>query len=129
VIANPEAVRALFTTKNSFNHFPVDAVTQKIGTAACKDRDYYRDLCAVIVKTRDGFVSGIRAAGWEVLPSMTNFVFARKKGLEGRAVYEALKAQGILVRHFDIPGITDFVRISIGTGDEMQRLAEIMKGV
>jgi len=129
VIANPGLIRALFTTKNSFNHFPVDAVTQAIGTAACRDREYYRSLCATIAKTRDGFASALRASGWEVLPSMTNFVFTRKKGLEGRAVYEALKANGILVRHFNIPGITDFVRISIGTPEDMLRLAEIMKGV
>ncbi len=129
VIANPGLIRALFTTKNSFNHFPVDAVTQAIGTAACRDREYYRSLCATIAKTRDGFASALRASGWEVLPSMTNFVFTRKKGLEGRAVYEALKANGILVRHFNIPGITDFVRISIGTPEDMLRLAGIMKGV
>ncbi len=129
VIANPELIRALFTTKNSFNHFPVDIVTQKIGIAACQDHSYYRNLCAIIAKTRDSFANALHDAGWEVLPSMTNFVFARKKGLEGRSVYEILKANGILVRHFNIPGITDFVRISIGKPDDMFRLAQIMKGV
>ncbi len=129
VIANPALIRALFTTKNSFNHFPVDALTQRIGIAACEDSDYYLKVCETIGRTRDGFAETLRGAGWEVLPSMANFVFTRKKGLSGRTIYETLKAGGILVRYFDIPGITDFVRISIGKPDEMLRLVDAMKGV
>ncbi len=127
MIANPELIRAVCTTKNSFNHFPVDILTQKIGIASCRDWAYYRDLSLRIQKTRDDFASALGLAGWDVLPSLTNFVFARKKGLDGQAVYELLKANGILVRFFNHPGITDFVRISIGTDGEMKSLLEIMK--
>jgi histidinol-phosphate aminotransferase len=129
VVANPDLVRALFTTKNSFNHFPVDALTQRIGIASCDDWPYYRRINGEIMKTRDAFADGLRAAGWDVLPSLTNFVFARKVGHEGRAVYEAIKREGFLVRFFDIPGITDFVRISIGLPEDMSRLLDIMKKI
>jgi len=129
VIANPELISAIFTTKNSFNHFPVDALTQRIGVAACGDAGYYRRINDEITRTRDSFAAELRAAGWEVLPSLANFVFARKSGLGGREAYEAIKRGGVLVRHFDSPGISDFLRISIGTGEDMARLLEIMKGL
>lgn len=129
VVANPEMIDALFTTKNSFNHFPVDVLTQKIGIASCDDWLYYKKINALIVATREEFAKGLRDAGWDVLPSMTNFVFARKPGRDGKAVYEAIKAKGILVRFFNIPGITDFVRISIGMPEDMRGLLAIMKGV
>jgi len=129
VIANPPLIEHLFTTKNSFNHFPVDALTQKIGIASCRDRRYYEGINGEIMKTRDWFASELKRAGWEVLPSLANFVFARKPGLEGKAAYEAIKARGILVRFFNSPGITDFVRITIGTGEQMRALLDVMKGI
>lgn len=126
VIANPDLIKAIFTTKNSFNHFPVDVLTQKIGIASCEDRSYYEKINAMIVKTRDSFAASLVAAGWDVLPSKANFVFARKVGKTGKDVYEHIKRSGILVRYFDIPGITDFVRISIGTDEDMTRLLGVM---
>lgn len=129
VVANPEVIRAILTVKNSFNHFPVDALTQTIGIAACSDPDYYRSINGRIMRTRDAFSSGLVSSGWDVLPSKTNFVFARKPGRTGREVYEAIKKEGILVRHFDIPGISDFVRISIGTEGDMEALLAVMKRI
>ncbi len=127
MIANPELTDAVFTTKNSFNHFPVDTLTQSIGIAACKESEYYREINSMIQETREVFASGLREAGWEVLPSLSNFVFARKNGTDGITVYNTLKSAGILVRFFNHPGITDFVRITIGRNDDMKRLLEVMK--
>ena len=59
-----------------------------------------------------------------MLPSQTNFVFAKKDSLKGKVAYEALKTKGILVRRFDIPGIEDFLRISIGTKEDMNALKQ-----
>ncbi len=128
VIANPPVIKALFTTKNSFNHFPVDALTQKIGIASCRDPDYYRGINGEIVRTRDRFARALAESGWQVLPSRANFVFARFPGRSGREVYELIKSRGILVRHFDKDGIRDFVRISIGTAEQMDALLAVMKG-
>jgi len=129
VIANPPLIDAIFTTKNSFNHFPVDVLTQKIGIASCNDWRYYRKINGTIAETRDYFSGVLRNAGWEVLPSLANFVFTRKAGLSGKKAYEEIKKHGILVRYFDIPGITDFVRISIGTLEDMKRLASVMNTI
>lgn len=127
VVANPELIAALFTTKNSFNHFPVDLLAQRIGIASCNDTAYYKKINAAIIDTRDKFSAGLRAAGWDVLPSMANFVLTRKSGLDGKHIYESIKQSGILVRYFNIPGITDFVRISIGTPEDMDKLLGVMK--
>jgi len=75
------------------------------------------------------FAQEITAYGWTVLPSLANFVFTRKEGLSGKSIYEAIKREGILVRHFSQPGIEDFVRISIGTPEQMKKLSGVMKGV
>jgi histidinol-phosphate aminotransferase len=129
MIANPELIDAVFTTKNSFNHFPVDALTQKIGIASCTDSKYYREICIKISETRDNFSAQLRNAGWEVLPSMANFVFVRKDGFDGEKVYNAVKSMGILIRYFNKPGISDYVRITIGKPEDMKALFEIMQGI
>jgi histidinol-phosphate aminotransferase len=129
VVASPELIRTLTTVKNSFNHFPVDVVTQTAGVAACKDVMYYEKNARQIVHERESFSEFLTQNGWLVLPSATNFVFARHRELGGHDVYQKIKAQGILVRHFATPGIEDFVRISIGTPDEMAQLREAIAGI
>lgn len=128
-VAKPEIIKAFHTTKNSFNHFPVDALTQALGIATCKDALYYQEINAQICATRDSFAQGLQKAGWDVLPSKTNFVLAQKKGLSGVSIYEAIKKQGILVRHFNTPGISNFVRISIGLEKDMEHLLSIMQNM
>lgn len=129
MIADPKLIDAVFTTKNSFNHFPVDVLTQKIGIASCNDSIYYEKLCSKIGETRDKFSAKLRDAGWEVLPSMANFVFVRKEGLAGEMIYNAVKSNGILIRYFNKQGISDYVRISIGTEEDMEKLFGIMEGI
>lgn len=129
IVAAPELIRAVTTVKNSVNHFPADIICQTAAAAACSRTTYYRGTTVSIVTTRDEFRQSLLNAGWDVLPSQTNFVFARKAGKTGREVYEAVKAEGILIRHFDIPGILDFVRITIGTPEQMNLLLEVMEKI
>ena len=131
-VAHPEAINALKKTKNSFNHFPIDALTQCAASSVCKNWRYYAGTCSRICSERDAFSRILQEAGWTVLPSQTNFVMVKKGGLEGKAqlsgaqVYEALKAQGFLVRHFAGKATDDFVRITIGTQEQMRSLAAVM---
>ena len=67
--------------------------------------------------------------GWHILPSKANFLFAEKKGIPGEEIYLKLKERGILVRHFNTDGIKDFVRISIGTKNDMAGVLEQMKNM
>ncbi|MBO4704386.1 MAG: histidinol-phosphate transaminase [Spirochaetaceae bacterium] len=129
IVASPELRNAVTTVKNSFNHFPADNLCQEAAKAAAADCAYYRKITKQIVVDRDQFRNELIAAGYEVLPSSTNFVFARHKSLSGKQVYELVKKEGILIRHFDIPGVEDFVRITIGTAEQMRQLADVMKNL
>ncbi len=123
-IANEPLIEGLFTVKDSFNSYPLDQLALYLGEVALSDEAHYRSMREKIVKTRDRFCLRLRELGWTVLPSKTNFVFARKEGVAGKRVYEFLKSRGILVRHFAIPGIQDFVRITIGLDEDMDRLLQ-----
>jgi histidinol-phosphate aminotransferase len=127
VIAQQPLIKALFTVKDSFNSYPTDMLSQKIGEIAVSDGTYYEEINNEIIKTRDLFSQNAASLGWRVLPSKANFVFASIPGISGREIYERLKERGILVRYFDIPGIHDFVRITIGKSNEMDRLLNEMK--
>jgi histidinol-phosphate aminotransferase len=126
-VTSPESVRVLTTVKNSFNHFPVDALAQVAGEAACRDAAHYARNAAAIARRRDGFSAFLSRRGWTALPSLANFVFARKDGIGGRTAYEKIRGEGILVRHFAQDGIEDFVRVTIGTDAQMDALEKVME--
>lgn len=127
IVANPEIVNLVTTVKNSLNHFPIDAVSQVAGIAACENPDYYVDCAKKVVSERESFIKFLREKGWFVNESQTNFVLARNPKMQGEKVYEEIKKQGILVRHFSTRGIEDFVRITIGNHDEMNALKNVIE--
>lgn len=129
IVSNPKLIECVTTVKNSFNHFPVDFLTQTAGIAACSDVAYYVGCAKKVASVRDDFVSFLRAKGWFVIDSCTNFVFAKKDGVPGEETYRAIKADGILVRHFSTPGIEEFLRITIGTEEQMEALKKIMEKI
>lgn len=126
-VSNPELIKTLFCVKDSFNHFPVDYLAQVAAKAACKDVAYYVNTAKMICKERDLFAKFLQEKGWEVLPSATNFIFTYKKGIKGKAAYEYIKSKGILVRRFDIPGIEEYLRITIGNHEQMEELRKIFQ--
>ena len=121
-VASPELIQVLHRVKDSFNHFPVDVLAQKAGVAACQSTSYYEDCTKKIVEQRDDFIGFLRNLGWQVLDSSTNFIFTTKPGVSGRQVYQTLKEAGILVRRFDTPGIEEYLRITVGTAQQMAQL-------
>ena len=121
-VASPELIQVLHRVKDSFNHFPVDVLAQKAGVAACQSISYYEDCTKKIVEQRDDFIGFLRNLGWQVLDSSTNFIFTTKPGVSGRQVYQTLKEAGILVRRFDTPGIEEYLRITVGTAQQMAQL-------
>lgn len=125
-VANPELINSIFTVKNSFNHFPVDFLAQTAGKAACENYSYYEENAKKIVNERNLLTEFLRSKNWFVIESKTNFIFAKKDGMGGTSIYEAVKKAGILIRHFDTPGIDDFVRITIGTKNQMDRLKKVL---
>jgi histidinol-phosphate aminotransferase len=129
VMAGREVIDALVTVKDSFNSYPVNSLTQRIGEIALLDEPYYRSINNRIIGTRERFTSALGKLGWTVLPSKANFVFARRQGAPGKEIYMKLKERGILVRHFNGEKTRDFVRITIGTEEDMQGLLGEIKNL
>ena len=121
-IACPELIRDLNTIKYSTNPYNVNSLTQAAGYAALVDNDYYMANCKRIIETREYTTKALKNLGFEVIPSKTNFVFAKSEAIGGGELYERLKERGILVRHFTAQRIKDYNRITIGTREEMETL-------
>ena len=129
IVASPEIVNYITTVKNSLNHFPIDAIAQCAGITACKNPAYYCECAKKVVDEREKFQDFLREQGWIFIPSKTNFVLAKNPKISGEKVYEEIKKQGILVRHFSTKGIEDFVRITIGTESQMNALKTAIKNI
>lgn len=129
IVANPELVNIVTTVKNSVNHFPLDVVAQVSGKAACGDVAYYAETSRKVAQVRDDFYNFLCDKGFYVLKSQTNFLFAKHPSISGDELYQKVKAQGLLIRHFNTPGIEDFVRITIGTPEQMSELRKAIEGI
>lgn len=128
-IGNKDLIQGLDRVKNSFNSYPLDALAINGAVAAFQDKDYFEQCCAEIIRVREWVAGELEALSYLVLPSKSNFLFARHPRIDGATLYAALKKKGILVRHFDVARIQDYVRISIGTHKDMARLLAALKSL
>lgn len=126
-IGSRELICDLDKIKYSTNPYNVNRMTMAAGVAAVRDNGYYMENCRKIIKTREYVTGELEKTGFYVLPSKANFVFARHKRLTGEFLYSELKKRGILVRHFDSEKIKDYIRITIGTKEDMDALLAILK--
>ena len=117
----------LLDVKYSFNSYTMDSLTMKIGKAAMEDMDYFAETTAKIIKTREWTKQQLKALGFSFTDSYANFIFARPQDGDARALFEALKQEKIYVRYFNKPRIDDYLRISIGTQEEMEVLIGFLK--
>ena len=115
--------------KYSTNPYNINRLTLLLGEATVDAEDYYQSKCAAIRSTRNWTAGQLRELGFTVLPSDANFLFAKSNAIGGQELYEALKARGILVRHFTNPRIADFNRITIGTAEQMLVFINTVKEV
>lgn len=118
-VAQPAVIHEMMKVKDSYN---VDAVAMIAAAAAIADQEYAREKWEQIKSERERVTAELVQLGWSVLPSRANFLLARAPDGRGREAYLGLKAQGILVRYFDRPGLTDKIRITIGQSHENNAL-------
>jgi histidinol-phosphate aminotransferase len=118
-VAQPQVIREMMKVKDSYN---VDAIATCAAAAAIQDQEYAREKWDQIKNERERVSSELTQLGWTVLPSRANFILAAAPDGRGRDAYLGLKAQGILVRYFDRPGLTDKIRITIGQSQENNAL-------
>ncbi|MEE4109566.1 MAG: histidinol-phosphate transaminase [Halieaceae bacterium] len=125
-----ELIDALVRVKDSFNSYPVDVVAQRAALAAVRDPAWYDDCSRRVIRNREALRASLTELGFEVVPSSANFLFVRHPGHEGRALFAALRERGIIVRRWDLPRIDQYLRISVGTEEHIERvgaaLAEIV---
>lgn len=129
-VASAPLIRDLNKLRYSTNPYNINRVTLAAGLAAVNDNDYYMNNCKKIIETRAHTAEMLKNLNFTVLPSKSNFVFAKYNGiLSGGDIYRALKQKGVLVRHFEKEGIEDYLRITIGSDDQMNILFAKLKEI
>ena len=122
-----ELIEDLEKLKYSTNPYNVNRLTMMLGCETVDAEPYYQEVSEKIQAARAWAVDALQNLGFQVLPSKANFIFAGYPGVSGAELYSGLRQRGILVRHFTKERIKDFVRITIGTQEQMERLAEALQ--
>ncbi|MCU7905181.1 MAG: histidinol-phosphate transaminase [Candidatus Thiodiazotropha sp. (ex Epidulcina cf. delphinae)] len=128
-IGDAELIEGLERVKDSFNSYPIDRLASAAAIASFEDDAYFRQTCQQVIDSRKQLTAGLRAIGFLVLPSAANFVFTRHPELDAETIAAKLRRAGVIVRHFKQPRIDRFLRITVGTQDQNERLVTILKGM
>ena len=123
---HPALIEALERVKNSFNSYPLDRVAIVAAVAAMEDEAYFEQCRKAVVATRDTLTAALTQLGFDVLPSAANFIFARHPQRDAAELAKALRDKSIIVRHFKLPRIDQFLRITVGTDAECQALTDAL---
>ncbi len=125
-VGNAELIAGLNTVKNSFNSYPVDRLAQAGALGAIRDEDYFRATTAKIINTRSQAINNMRALGFSVCDSATNFLFVTHEKVSAKTLQDGLRERDILVRRWDEPRISNYLRITVGTKEEMEKLYQAL---
>jgi histidinol-phosphate aminotransferase len=126
-VGHKDLIDALDRVKNSFNSYPLDRIAEAAAVVAFEDEAYFAQCRDKIIATRDWTISELQKLGFKVLPSQANFVFAEPVGKNAADIAQHLRDHKILVRYFNKPRINQFLRITIGTDEQMQALINALK--
>lgn len=128
-IGNEELIKAMNSVKFSINSYTMNAPSIQLGCASVKDKDYFSKCIRQIKDTRDYTVENLERLQFKVLPSDANFVFATHIRYKAGDIFNALKERKIYVRHFKKPRIDNYLRISVGTDDEMRKFFKVLRDI
>lgn len=128
-MASKELISDLEKIKYSTNPYSVNRLTMAAGIAAVDDYDYYRQNCQRIMKTREKTALALKNLGFEMTDSKTNFIFAKTARMSGKELFQRLKDNGILVRRFDDEKIDNYLRITVGSEEEMEILISTIERI
>ena len=128
-LASEAIIDDLNRIKFSTNPYNVNRLTLIAGAAAIDSDDYFMNNCRRIMATREKTTEALTAIGFTVVPSKANFIFAKHERLDGETVYRRLKEEGILIRHFSDPRISDYNRITVGSEEEMEALVNTLTSI
>ena len=128
-VGHPALIDGLERVKNSFNSYPLGRLAQAGAIAAIEDQAHLEQSSAKVMQTRSKLVGDLNALGFSTLPSTANFIFTRHPKHAGEKLYQALRDRGIIVRHFKLSRIEDFLRITIGTDEQSSELVAALKEI
>lgn len=126
-MGSPDAIAAVYAAKDSMNSYPVDSVAQAAGIASIKDERYFRETLRRVIETRRRVTGQMREMGFDVADSSSNFIFATHKAHRAKDIFEFLKSRDIYVRWFNKPRIDNYLRITIGTDEDMDKLISALR--
>jgi histidinol-phosphate aminotransferase len=128
-VGHVDLIEALERVKNSFNSYPLDRLAIAGAVAAFEDREYFEQTCKAVIATREKLVDELKALGFEVLPSAANFIFVRHPQHDAQESALALRRRSIIVRHFKLPRVEQFLRITVGTDEQCGALVAALKEI
>lgn len=126
-MGNEELIKAINDVKYSFNSYTMNQPAIAIGAAVLEDEAYFREITKKIIETREWFKKEMKALGFSFADSKSNFVFVTHEKAPAKEIFEAAKKKDIFVRYFDKPRINNYLRITIGTREEMESFLEFVK--
>lgn len=124
-----ELVSHLYDVKNSFNSYPVDALAQGIGNASVADSEYIKANAQKVIETREKTCAALRTMGFKMTNSYANFIFVTHPAIAADYLFKELRKRHIIVRYFDKPRIDHYLRITIGTDEQMKELIKELKDI
>ena len=127
--ANPKLIGYLKDVKFSINSYTMNYPAIEIGTVAVLDTEYFKKTTEMLVRTRENTKKELKKLGFSFGDSKTNFIFATHERVPAQEIFEKLKEKNIYVRHWNKPRIENYLRITIGTDEEMKTLTEALKEI
>ncbi len=128
-IGQPKLIRYLNDAKFSFNSYTMSQASLALGRAAVADDAYFKEITGKIVKTREWAKKELKALGFSFPDSKANFIFATHERMGAKEIFDRLKARDIYVRYFNKPRIDNYLRITVGTDEQMEALFAALKEI
>ncbi len=128
-LADKEIIDDLEKLKFSFNPYNVNTLSVVAGAAAIGDIEYYKSCNQKTVEIREETKKALTEIGFTCLDSQSNFIFAKHNKIPAKSLYESLKEKGVLIRYFNKPRISDYVRITIGSNEQMEKMIQLIKEI
>ena len=128
-VGHPDLIEALERVKNSFNSYPIDKLAMAGAVAAIEDQEYLHSISKAVIQTRETLVKDLSQLGFETIPSQANFVFTKHPSKDAAAIATALREKHIIVRHFKMARIDQYLRITIGTDEQCASLVNALKEI
>lgn len=128
-MGNPELIKAMNDVRFSYNSYPMTRLSVALGVAAIEDEDYFRKTTEQIIETREWTKERLTELGFSFGNSKTNFIFAKHKTVDAEEIFAKLREKHIFVRHFSSERIKNYLRISIGTREEMEKFIDELKRI